>query len=94
MPEAWIRGALAVHRHAFGDMDYGYLFWHRDYASRCGKTSGWFMSGNGGNAVVVLPELGAVVVVTRENYNTRGMHQQTTRLIEEHVLPAFPCTAR
>jgi CubicO group peptidase (beta-lactamase class C family) len=94
VPEAWLRRALSVHRHAFGDQDYGYLFWRRDYASRCGKTSGWYMAGNGGNAIVVLADLGAVVVVTRESYNTRGMHQQTTRLIEEHVLPAFPCAAR
>ena len=94
VPEAWIRRALSVHRHAFGELDYGYLFWHRDYASRCGRTSGWLMAGNGGNAIVILADLDAVVVVTREAYNTRGMHQQTTRLIEEHVLPALSCAAR
>jgi hypothetical protein len=49
------------------------------------------MSGNGGNAVVMLRNLHTVVVVTRTNYNTRGMHQQTTSLLEDYVLPALPC---
>jgi hypothetical protein len=49
------------------------------------------MAGNGGNAIVVLMELGAAVVVTRENYNTHGMHQQTVDLLEHFVLPALPC---
>lgn len=38
-------------------------------------------------------ELDAVAVVTTINYNTRGMHQQTTRLLEQHVLPRLDCTA-
>ncbi len=35
-----------------------------------------YMSGNGGNKVVVFPTLHASVVTTSTNYNTRGMHQQ------------------
>jgi CubicO group peptidase (beta-lactamase class C family) len=93
VPSSWIDRALTVHRHAFGDLDYGYLFWRRDWATRCGPRSGWYMAGNGGNAVVVLRDLGAVIVVTRQAYNTRGMHQQTLRFIEGQVLPAFPCGA-
>lgn len=46
------------------------------------------MSGNGGNKVVVFPELGVVVVITTTNYNTRGMHEQTDRILNEHVVPA------
>ena len=49
------------------------------------------MSGNGGNAIVVLPALDAVAVITRTNYNTKGMHQQTTKLIEDAILPALAC---
>jgi hypothetical protein len=32
-----------------------------------------------------------VVVVTRTSYNTKGMHQQTARLIEDQILPAVAC---
>ena len=49
------------------------------------------MAGNGGNAIVMLRDLRAAIVVTRTNYNTRGMHQQTIDLLERYVLPVFPC---
>jgi CubicO group peptidase (beta-lactamase class C family) len=88
---AFVRAATTVHRPAWPDQDYGYLFWHRVYKTSCGDQEGWFMSGNGGNAVVVLPALDAVVVVTRTAYNTRDMHPQTVKLIEDHILPTLAC---
>lgn len=92
VPAKWIEESLTVRRpDALPGMDYGYLFWHRQYASRCGRSSGWFMSGNGGNHVVMLKDLDAVVVVTSENYNTRGMHQQSIRILEDYALRALPC---
>jgi CubicO group peptidase (beta-lactamase class C family) len=91
VPAAFIRAATTVHRNAYPGQDYGYLFWHRVYKASCATAEGWFMSGNGGNAVVVLPALDSVVVITRTNYNTKGMHQQTTKLIEDEILPALAC---
>jgi CubicO group peptidase (beta-lactamase class C family) len=91
VPESWANAALAVHRKANESQDYGYLFWRRDYRTRCGRFSGWYMAGNGGNAIVVFKDLDAAVVVTRANYNTRGMHQQTVRLLEEYALPDLAC---
>jgi CubicO group peptidase (beta-lactamase class C family) len=92
VPSAFVRAATTVHRQAFPDQDYGYLFWHRTYKSTCGNQDGWFMSGNGGNAVVVLPALDAIIVITRTAYNSKGMHPQTVKLIEDHILPALACT--
>jgi CubicO group peptidase (beta-lactamase class C family) len=91
VPAAFVRAALTLQRNAFPDQNYGYLFWTRSYKTPCGTTTGWMMSGNGGNTVVMFRELDAVVVVTRTNYNTKGMHQQTTRLIEDQVLPELAC---
>lgn len=93
VPAAFVRAATTVHRDAFPGQDYGYLFWHRVYKAPCASASadGWFMGGNGGNAIVVLPSLDAVVVITRTNYNTKGMHQQTIKLLEEQILPALAC---
>jgi len=93
VPAAFVRAATTVHRAAFPGQDYGYLLWHRVYHAACASAEGWFMGGNGGNAIVVLPALDAVIVITRTNYNTRGMHQQTVRLIEDEILPALACGA-
>jgi CubicO group peptidase (beta-lactamase class C family) len=87
----FVRAATTVHRHALPGQDYGYLFWHRVYQASCASAEGWFMSGNGGNAIVMFPALDAIVVITRTNYNTKGMHQQTIRLIEDEILPALAC---
>jgi CubicO group peptidase (beta-lactamase class C family) len=92
VPAAWVDAALSAHRVSYAPQTYGYFFWHRDYASACGPVSGWYMAGNGGNAIVVLKALHAAVVVARANYNTHGMHQQAVDLMEKYVLPAFPCT--
>jgi CubicO group peptidase (beta-lactamase class C family) len=91
VPAAWTNAAMTAYRRANAEQGYGYLLWQRTYATNCGTTEGWYMAGNGGNAIVILKELGAAVVVTRENYNTHGMHQQTVDLLEHFVLPALPC---
>jgi hypothetical protein len=56
----------------------------------CSSAEGWFLGGNGGNATVVLPALDAVVVITRTNYNTRGMHQQTNKLVDDQASEIRP----
>jgi CubicO group peptidase (beta-lactamase class C family) len=99
VPAAWIDRALSVQRRPNrsadpkGELDYGYLFWRRDYTTSCGRASGWLMSGNGGNHVVMLKDLDTVVVVTTVNYNTRGMHAQTWRLVER-LLSDLVCPGR
>jgi CubicO group peptidase (beta-lactamase class C family) len=92
VPETWVASALSVHRKATPDANYGYLFWQRDYTTQCSSFSGWYMAGNGGNAIVIFKDLHAAVVVTRTNYNARGMHQQTVDLLQRYVLFALACT--
>jgi len=93
VPQSWIDAALSIRRSAYPGQGYGYFFWERTYASGCGALTAWSMSGNGGNAIVLLRELRTAIVVTRTAYNTHGMHQQTAALLQEHVLPALPCAA-
>lgn len=91
VPADWLEKILtAVHR-VDEQQSYGYLFWHRNYATPCGPRSAWYMSGNGGNVVATLEEEDLVIVVTRRHYGQRGMHQQTTQLIEEYVLADLNC---
>jgi CubicO group peptidase (beta-lactamase class C family) len=91
VPASFLRQALAVQRNARPGQDYGYFFWHRQYRTACGQSDAWFMAGNGGNAILTFRDLDAVVVVTRRNYNTRGMHEQTIKLVQDYVLDALPC---
>ena len=46
------------------------------------------MSGNGGNKIAVFPGLALTVVITSTNYGTRGMHEQTEKLLTDYILPA------
>jgi CubicO group peptidase (beta-lactamase class C family) len=87
--KTWINAAMTARRQALPDSKFGYLFWNRIYSTANGPVSGWYMAGNGGNAIVILRDLHAAVVVTRQNYNTHGMHQQTIELLERYALPAL-----
>ena len=46
------------------------------------------MSGNGGNKVAIVPDLDLVAVLTSTNYATKGMHEQTDRLLADYVIAA------
>jgi CubicO group peptidase (beta-lactamase class C family) len=97
VPAAWVRQATSFQRKPNraqdpkGELEYGYLFWGRQFQTPCGRVAGWYMSGNGGNQVLVLPSLDAVAVVTRVGYNTRNRHAETFRLLEQQLLPKLPC---
>jgi CubicO group peptidase (beta-lactamase class C family) len=93
VPEAWVRRMQTLSNVVDEQSSYGMLTWHREYRSPCGAISGWSMSGNGGNLVVSVPLKNLVAVVTRTRYNTRGMHEETARLLENHVFAALPCKA-
>jgi hypothetical protein len=41
-----------------------------------------------GTASEVFPDLDMVVVITSTNYSTRGMHEQTDRILSDYVLAA------
>jgi len=49
----------------------------------------YYMSGNGGNKVAVFPGLDLAVVITSTNYHTRGMHEQSDKLLTDYVLAAL-----
>jgi CubicO group peptidase (beta-lactamase class C family) len=93
VPAAWVDAALTQRRTAYPGVGYGYFFWRRTFDTRCGPADGWYMAGNGGNAIVILRDLRAAVVVARTNYGAKGMHDQTKALLETYVLPALKCPA-
>ncbi len=93
VPEPWVRRMQTASNVVDDDSSYGMLMWQRQFDSPCGPVSGWYMSGNGGNVVVIVPLRSLVAVVTRTRYNTPGMHDETRRLLEIHVFAAMTCIA-
>jgi CubicO group peptidase (beta-lactamase class C family) len=88
VPESWVKRSVRPHARVDDVTGYGYLWWLRSFGAGEKRYAAYWMSGNGGNKVAVFPELKMVVVITSTNYNTRGMHEQTERLLTEFILAA------
>lgn len=85
----WLGQMFQPVRRATQTDGYGYLWWIRNYRTANRTYTAFYMSGNGGNKVVLLPEIDTVVVILSTFYNQRTMHQQTNDIIEQHILPAL-----
>ncbi|WP_230552427.1 serine hydrolase domain-containing protein [Teredinibacter turnerae] len=84
----WVKTSTSAHVQIDDEMTYGYLWWLKSFSDNKKDYNAFYMSGNGGNKVVALPDLNMAIVITSTNYNTRGMHEQTDRLITEYILPS------
>lgn len=81
----WVRRSTEPHSQANETNDYGYLWWLHSFKVGDSEKSyhAFYMTGNGGNKVAVFPQLDMVIVITSTNYNTKGMHEQTERLMSQ-----------
>jgi CubicO group peptidase (beta-lactamase class C family) len=86
--EEWVRRSTRPHARIDEATEYGYLWWLKSFKSSEKNYPAFFMSGNGGNKVVAIPELDMTVVITSTNYNTHGMHEQTEKILTDYVLAA------
>ena len=84
VPAAWVAASTKPHARIDETTEYGYLWWLKSY----GGHAAYAMLGNGGNKVVVFSDLRMVVVITSTNFNTKGMHEQTDKLLTDYILPA------
>ena len=87
--EQWVRDSTQPHARSDDATEYGYLWWLKSFKSGEESYPAFYMSGNGGNKVVVVPALDLVTVITSTNYNTRGMHEQTEKLLTDYILAAL-----
>jgi len=88
LDETWIKGSTEPHAQIDDQTEYGYLWWLKSFKSGGKEYPAYFMSGNGGNKIAVIPQLEMAVVITSTNYNTRGMHEQTEKLLTDYILAA------
>lgn len=86
--KSWVSTSIQPHARIDDETEYGYLWWLKSFKSAGKVYTAYFMSGNGGNKVAVFPELDMEVVLTSTNYNTRGMHEQTDKLLTDYILAA------
>ncbi len=86
--ESWVKASTTPHARIDDDTLYSYLWWLKAFKSGEKSHAAFFMSGNGGNKVMVFPDLDMAVVLTSTNFNTKGMHQQTELLLTDYILRA------
>lgn len=84
----WVKTSTSPHARIDDQTEYGYFWWLKAFKAGEKSYGAYFMSGNGGNKVAIFPELDLVVVLTSTNYSTKGMHEQTERLLTDYILPA------
>jgi YD repeat-containing protein len=96
VPKDWVRQSLQPHvwfgsfEHGEGAtsrMGYGYQWWYNEFRLPYGEVTVPFASGNGGQRLWVVPQLGLAVVHFAGNYNwgLAGWHAE--RLLLEHIVP-------
>jgi len=87
--DGWVKTSTQPHARIDEETEYGYLWWLKSFQAGEKSYGAFFMSGNGGNKVAVFPSLDMVVVLTSTNYNTRGMHEQTEKLLTDYILASM-----
>jgi len=84
--ESYMQKATTPKASAREGVEYGYFMWINPFGKNK-KYGAYYMSGNGGNKMVAIPELNATVVITATNYNNRNGHSFTDELMNEYLVP-------
>lgn len=84
----WIEKATTPKVNAYDGVDYGYFLWLKEYGNEK-KYASYYMSGNGGNRALAIPELDITVVITTRNYNNRNAHGYADEIVNKYIIPAL-----
>jgi CubicO group peptidase (beta-lactamase class C family) len=88
--DAWVKASTSPHAKIDEETEYGYLWWLSGFGAEGKKARTVYMSGNGGNKAGYVPSLGLAFVITSTNYNAKGMHEQTSRILDDIVAAVAP----
>lgn len=86
--KSWLEKATTPKVQVFENMEYGYFFWLKRFGQDKLYKS-FYMSGNGGQKILALPELNISVVITTKNYGNRNAHNYTDEIMNNFVVPAI-----
>lgn len=68
---------------------YGYYWWVKDFVYHDQSYPGYFAWGNGGQFIIVIPELDLVTVFTGSNYNNIEKMLEVFEILEGYVLASI-----
>jgi CubicO group peptidase (beta-lactamase class C family) len=85
--QEWITKSTSQHTIIDGNRKYGYLWWLDSYKVGSKTYNAHMARGNGGQYIIVVPELDMVVVFTGENYNSPAQ-QRPFEVLVNYILPA------
>lgn len=71
-----------------GRFHFGYLWWIHDYPYKDRTVRAFWAGGNGGQAVVVIPELDLAIATFGSNYFSAGGYYVQLEVIPKYILPA------
>jgi CubicO group peptidase (beta-lactamase class C family) len=82
----WIRSSVTPRTAIPGtEWEYGYLWWLKSYPVGDSTYLAQAMNGNGGNRIMILPEFGVTVVITKTDYNSQDMHSKTDAFFDDEI---------
>lgn len=90
IPSEWITESTSKRIATTEDGDYGYFWWIKDYNYKNKIVEGFEASGNGGNKLVVIPELNIVIVLAGSAYGSEYVEgEQAKKIIEDFLLTSI-----
>ena len=90
LSQNWITRSTRPHTSINIPDDYGYAWWLQSYSVQQRTLKSYYASGNGGQLLIVIPELDVVVLFMGGNYGNFGAWRKfRDELVPEYILPAL-----
>ena len=91
LPSEWVQKSLSrqIQIPENENEYYGYLFWNKTFTVDKSEYEVFYSSGNGGNKIFIFKNEPVVVVITSTGFNTPYAHQQTDKIMQNYLIPAF-----
>lgn len=87
VPESWIRDSIEIYtRSNFNDYNFGYMWWQKSV----GEMDVTFAWGNGGQYIMILPELNTVISITSDierGTGSRAYQRRVFSFLENTIIP-------
>ncbi len=87
--EDWITKSTSPHANIKDGTDYGYLWWLGNFGLPEKKYPAFYMAGNGGSKIAVIPALDLVVVLTSTFFGSNEAHNQSENILNNFIIPAI-----